>query len=150
MKTYLWKSMQNGLKSAHGNINWKIGEWVVEDSVKLCTNGLHASLNVIDAMSYVNAEVIAQVEVKGKSDVQNDKQCWTEMRIVKAYDWTKEDSVKLAIYAAELVIDIYEKEYPKDKRPREAIEAAKKWLKEPTEENRNAAAYAANTANAAT
>ena len=27
MKTYLWKSMCAGLKSAHGNKKWKIGKW---------------------------------------------------------------------------------------------------------------------------
>lgn len=50
------------------------------------------------------------------------------MRIVKAYKWTPQDSVKLAIYSAELVIDIFEKQYPDDKRPRLAIEAAKAYL----------------------
>jgi len=47
------------------------------------------------------------------------------MRVIKTYQWKKEDSVKLAIFAAEQVIEIYEKKYPNDKRPREAIEAAK-------------------------
>jgi len=32
------------------------------------------------------------------------------------------------VYAAEQVIDIYEKKYPNDKRPRNAIEAAKKCI----------------------
>ena len=68
------------------------------------------------------------------------------MRIVKAYHWKKEDSVALTIYSAELVIGIYEKKYPNDTRPRDATEAAKKWLAEPTEANRTRAANAANAA----
>ena len=145
---YLWKSMQAGLKSSNGDIEWKVGKWFKEDKINICCKGFHASENVVHAMGYVNCEILAKVEVRGKSIIQNDKQCWSEMKIVKTYDWKKEDSVSLAIYAAELVIDIYEKKYPSDKRPREAIEAAKKWLKEPTEKNRNAAdaAYAANAA----
>ena len=71
------------------------------------------------------------------------------MRIVKAYNWTKEDSVEFSIYVAELVIDIFEKKYPNDKRPREAIESAKNWLKNPTEENRQAAASASCSGSAA-
>jgi hypothetical protein len=109
----------------------------------MCESGYHASKNVIDAMSYVNAEVIAQVEIRGEHLEQDDKQCWSEMRIIKVWPWTKEDSVSLATYAAELAIGIFEERYPDDKRPRQAIDAAKKWLNDQTEENRQAAAWAA-------
>ena len=136
-----------GMKSAHGEIKWVKGKWQKHDgTVSLCDEGFHCSENVIDAMGFVNAEVIAKVEVRGKSDIKPDKQAWSEMRIVEVYEWEKEDSVKLAIYAAELVIDIYEKEYPKDDRPRKAIEAAKNWLKNPTAANANASYAAYNAA----
>src|SRR3990167_298298 len=68
------------------------------------------------------------------------------MKIVKAYKWTKKDSVAFAIYAAELVIKNYEKKYPNDKRPREAIEAAKKVLFHDTAKNRVAAGSAMSAA----
>ena len=148
-KKYLWKSMQEGLKSKYGNINWEIGKWFKESEVKACSKGFHGSVRAIDTMKYINCEILCKVEVRGKSDIEDDKQCWSEMQIVEAYKWEKEDSVELAIFAAEQVIDIFEKYDKKDKRPREAIEAAKKWLKNPTEKNRNAAAYAAYAANAA-
>ena len=57
--------------------------------------------------------------------------------------------VKYAIYAAECVIDIYEKKYPDDNRPRKAIEAAKKCIENPNEENKLAASYAAYASYAA-
>jgi hypothetical protein len=141
----LWKSMKVGPRSDSGNEGvWKIGEWrQCDGELVMCRSGYHASENIIDAMQYVNAEVIAQVEVRGQHLKQDDKQCWSEMRIIKVWPWTKEDSVSLAIYAPELVIDIFEKRYPDDKRPRVAIEAAKAWLDDPTEENRQAAAGAA-------
>jgi len=41
----------------------------------------------------------------------------------------KRDIVRFAIFCAEQVLPIFESEYPKDNRPRKAIEAAKKWLK---------------------
>ena len=141
--------MYAGFKSSNGDIKWEVGKWFKEKDIKMCERGFHASVNPIHAMGYVPCEILAKVEVRGESIIQNNKQCWSEMKIVKTYDWKKEDSVALAIYAAELVIDIYEKKCSNDKRPREAIEAAKKWLKEPTEENRIAAAHAADDAYAA-
>jgi hypothetical protein len=57
--------------------------------------------------------------------------------------------IQYAVYAAEQVIDIFENKYPDDKRPREAIEAAKRYLKNPTEGNKNAARVVAAAANAA-
>ena len=145
MKT-LWKSLPADLKP--NGFQFEIGKWFKnEGELKICESGFHCSEKIVDAMSYVNCEKLAEVEVRGKSIIEKDKQVWTEMRLKKVYDWTKKDSVKLAIYAAELVLDIFEKKYPKDERPRTAIDAAKKWLKEPTEENKvalaNAAAHAA-------
>ena len=87
----------------------------------------------MDAMSYVDMEILAKVEVAGKIIKANDKWTCEKMRVVEAYIWPKEESVKLAIFAAELVIDIYEKKYPNDDRPRKAIEAAKGWLENPSE-----------------
>jgi len=139
-KTYLWKSMKAGLKSNNGNIEWQMNKWQKhKGELKICSDGFHASERITNAMQYVNMEVLALVEVRGKSLKQNDKQCWSEMRIIKTWKWIKKDSVKLAIYAAELALPIFEKEYPKDKRSRQAIEAAKKVLKSDTKKNRDAA-----------
>jgi len=143
-----YKFLIEGLKSDSGYITWKIGKWKHEDSISLCNRGFHCSNKIIDALSYVQGEVLAVVECGGLTEKDSDgsKEVFQDMRIVKAYKWQKEDSVALAIYASELVIGIFEKEYPKDKRPREAIEAARKWLKNPTYKNAyaaNASAYAA-------
>ncbi len=58
----------------------------------------------------------------------------------------KKQSVQYAIFAAEQVIDIYEGKYPNDKRPRNAIEAAKAYLKNPSKKTK---AYAFAAADAA-
>ena len=61
-------------------------------------------------------------------------------------DFSHADKVRFAVYCAELVIDIYEK-YNSSKAPRRAIEAAKKWIESPTEENKKACkSYAAAAA----
>lgn len=63
----------------------------------------------------------------------------------------KVKSVKLACAFARRVTSIFENKYPNDLRPRQAIDAALNWVKNPIEENRNAAyaAYAYAYANAA-
>ena len=77
---------------------------------------------------------------------------------LKKYDWgnwlivrnmTYKQYVSYAVYAAEQVIDIYEKKHPGDKRPREAIEAAKACIKNPSAKNKAAAWAAAGAARAA-
>ena len=146
MKT-LYKAFKKDLKSNNGNIDWKIGKWIHhKGDLIMCQSGLHASKKVLDAMGYTNLEELALVEVKGKHLEREDKQCWEYMRIKKLYRWTKKDSVSLSIYAAELVIDIYEKKYPDDKRPRNAIEAAKAVLSDDNEKTRSAASAARSAA----
>jgi hypothetical protein len=54
--------------------------------------------------------------------------------------------VSYAVFAAELVLPVWEKQYPNDDRPRKAIEAAKKCIDNPSEENRAWAARAARDA----
>jgi len=136
----LWKSFRADFETNHGPFPAKVGEWAkLDGKIKCCKNGFHGSRKVIDAMRYVNCSIIALVEVQGESDHENDKSAHAEMRILKAYTWTHKDSAELACYAAEQVIRLFEKEYPDDDRPRAAIAAVKKWLKNPTEENRIAA-----------
>lgn len=139
----LYKFLRTGLKSDFGNHTWKIGEWYKEDDIDICERGFHASKTPLQALSYVPGEILAEVEVRGKSIIEDDKECWSEMRVVKAYNWEKKDSVALSIFAAEPFLKNFEKLYPDDKRPREAIEAARRVLEADTLENRSAARSAA-------
>ena len=64
---------------------------------------------------------------------------------------TKEQNQQIAIGVAEIVIDLYEKKYPENKAPREAIQAAKDYLNGTISigeltQKRNAAADAAYAA----
>ncbi len=142
----LWKflDLKDGkIVSHYDQSEWKIGEWRTEKPPTELCKGLNASKQPLDALCYVKGEVLASVEVKGEIIRDVDKWTCEQMRIVKAWKWTKKDSVALSIFSAELCIGIYEKQYPNDDRPRKAIEAAKKWLKNPTKENESAAESAA-------
>lgn len=54
--------------------------------------------------------------------------------------------VKLAIQCAKLVLPIFEYKHSNDPRPRKAIQAAENWIKDPSEENKQSVAVAANEA----
>ena len=72
---------------------------------------------------------------------KGNKYQWANWLIVRVM--TRQKYLAYSIFAAEQVLDIYEKKYPDNKKPREAIEAAKKVLENDTPENRKAAAAAA-------
>ena len=59
---------------------------------------------------------------------------------------TKKQCIKYAVYAAEIVLPIFEEKYPEDDRPRLAIESAKKCILDPSEENKKKASSAASAA----
>ena len=144
MKTIRYKFLREGLKSQSGGLPWKIGEWKKhKGQLSMCNSGLHCSKQPYDAFSYVQGEILAEVEVRGKHLADDNEECWEEMRMVKTWKWQKNDSVLFAIYAARLVLHIYEDKYPGDKRPREAIEAAEAYQKCPCEKHESAARSAA-------
>ncbi len=72
---------------------------------------------------------------------------WANWLIVRLMN--RKQKLQYSIFAAESVIDIYEKKHPNDKRPRKAIEAVKKVLKYDSKKNRTAAYAAADAAYAA-
>jgi len=53
------------------------------------------------------------------------------------------DKVRYAVYAAKQVLGLFEEEYPNDDRPRKAIKAVEKYIKNPTKKNKEAADAAA-------
>lgn len=66
---------------------------------------------------------------------------WTNWYLVRIL--TKAQKIQYAVFAAKSVLHIYQEKYPNDKRPENAIQAAEKYLKNPTGENERAAADAA-------
>lgn len=79
--------------------------------------------------------------------IAENKLDWANWLIVRLM--TYKQYVSYAIYSAEQVIHIYENKYPCDKRPRNAIKAAKKCIKSPTKKNKQAADTARAAADAA-
>ena len=71
-----------------------------------------------------------------------DQGHWDWFRWLAVRLMTHQQKVEWACYCAEQVLSIFEKKYPQDQRPRKAIEAAREWLKNPSEATRKAAAAA--------
>jgi len=66
---------------------------------------------------------------------------WANWTIVRCMEYKQ--YVSYSVYAAEQVLEIFEKKYTDDKRPRQAIDAAKKCINDPSKKNKSAAAAAA-------
>ena len=69
---------------------------------------------------------------------------WSSWLLVRLM--SHKQKVQYAVFAAEQVIEIYEKKYPKDDRPRKAIEAAKAFIKDPSDNKKKATNVAAANA----
>jgi hypothetical protein len=97
-----WKSLKyidGKIKSGNGDCTWKVGKWQKPiKGVDICNKGYHASKLIIDAMRYVDCEVIAEVEYKGEIVEQDDKLVAENIKIIRAWYWTKKDSMKASIY----------------------------------------------------
>ena len=128
------------MKSSRGNTTWKLGEWQKHrGKISICESGFHACQEPRDAFeNYIYGDRFFIVEARGKIKKGNNKFVASEMRLIKEVN-LKMVSVEWAIYCARAVLNIYEKKYPNNDRPRKAIEAAEEWFKNSTEENRVAA-----------
>ena len=82
-----------------------------------------------------------------RAAVSSNHFAWANWGIVRLMN--RKQKMAHAIFAAEQVLDIFEKKYPEDKRPRKAIDAARKCLEADTASNRKAAYAAAAAAYAA-
>ena len=111
-----------------------------------CIRGLnwHKNQKEKDVIKIIR-ELISDKD-KIKSEYNGDYFLWANWLISRIL--SKIDCVQYAVFAAENVLHIFEKEYPLDGRPRNAIEAAKNYIKNPNKKNANAddAAYAADAA----
>jgi hypothetical protein len=140
MKKLYWKTIPEDFTS-HGH-TWEVNKWFkVDGEIKCCENGFHCSPTIFDATAYVTPGWICRVEVRGDFDDGGDKLAFREMRIIKRVFVDEKMTRKIAIYAAELVLPIYEKEYPNDNRPRTAIETAKRYSQGKATEGELSAAW---------
>ena len=95
--------------------------------VECCESGLHASVGLIDALSHRCGAVLYRVECWGDVNTQSDKIAVRHRKCLAMADITPQLQL-FAVLCAESALPIFEKKYPKDKRPRECVETAKRYL----------------------
>lgn len=125
-----WHFLPSDRRLNHGDGRLAIaGETLsVEGPIRLCSFGLHACFNLLDAISYAPGTFVCRVEVWGDVRQWDDMCCGRHRKVL----WMADASARLrqfAIECAERVLHIFEFSYPNDPRPRIAIEAAKGFLR---------------------
>jgi len=142
-KQRFWKSLrmhEGRIVSDRDKSPWTVGEWrEVAAPVREC-EGLNCCESIIDAMRYVNMEVLAEVEIDGVRIDGDDKITVQRMRIIKAWRWTREDFISLTAFGLKLYLECLEKEGVLDKaHTKKEIETARAFIENPTYENMLAA-----------
>ena len=108
-------------------------------------NACDGGIKFVEEKGLIRMETVDFIEKL----IEFDKLPWANWLTVRVLD--KIDRVKYAVFAAEQVIDIFEKEYPDDDAPSKAIDAAKAYIDNPSyaaAEDAYAAAHAVCTCHA--
>ena len=117
------------------------------NELKACS----AAMDVYNKRPETDPVVIINLLIDGCDELDDKSERtrfeWANWLIVRLL--SRKDAVRYAVFASEQVIEIFEKIYPEDKRPRQAIDTTKAWLEDDTVETRNAASAAAASAAAA-
>jgi hypothetical protein len=125
----------------------EIGEGVEGDRMKITLEWLEKERACSSGVEWFKAQKKSEHDEVINSLVEENLFDWANWTIVRLM--THSQKIEYAIFAAEQVIDIFEKQYPDDKRPRNAITAAKKVCAHDTLETWDAARDAAGAAGAA-
>ena len=107
---------------------WKPGKWmpVIDGELIACRHGYHLC-RPTDLIYWLN-ESIFEAEFTGECVEEGDKLVVRKARLVrKIENWNEKTARLFACDCAEHVLPIFEKQYPDDKRPRHAIETARKF-----------------------
>jgi hypothetical protein len=147
-----YKWLKPDRTTTYQGVKWpkRVGVWTPDETPVMCVSGWHLATHEGIAEHARTGAVLWIAEGRGESVAAGDKVAFSSARLVSQVGTlTQIIAVQWAAECARRVLKHYEDRYPEDKRPREAIQAALKWAKDPTEANRNAAAYAAYAAYAA-
>ena len=104
---------------------WTVGETRrYRGKIKLCEFGYHSSPSPVTALEYASGPMLCLVEVSKPTQRDASKQVSTRRRLIKAVNVERELRL-LACRIAEDVLPLFERQFPNDKRPREAIACAR-------------------------
>jgi hypothetical protein len=103
------------------------GKWLpVVKNLEVCQAGYHCC-KASDLLDWIKDNAY-EVEIRGKKITSDNKICAEQMRFTKKV-MGEYDLRVFACDCADHVLHFFEDKYPNDKRPREAIEAGRKFAK---------------------
>jgi hypothetical protein len=154
MTQIYYKWLKPDRTTTYQGVKWpkRVGVWTPDAKPVFCQSGWHLATHQGIAEYARTGAVLWIAEGRGEFVAADDKVAFSSARLVSQVGTlTQIIAVQWAAECAKRVLRHYEDRYPEDKRPREAIQAALKWAKDPTEANRAAAnaAYVAAAAAAA-
>jgi hypothetical protein len=152
--TYYKVLAADGVSPQHGGSGkWfipkgkRIGKWMpaIKD-IQPYKRGYHF-VNIEQLPQWIGP-TLYEIEVRGQVIHEADKSVAEQARLVRKVETWNDKTLRLyAADCAERALGLYEKRYPKDDRPRKAIQAARDFANGLITKDDAAAAY--NTANAA-
>jgi len=123
-----FKFLTDKMTGGHTDFVWPIDEWVaVSGELKFCENGFHILAEKHYLPEWTQSQLF-EVELDHKAGIlkSDDKWCCRKVRLVKKIDTWNEKTKRLFVAdCAAHVLSRFEKLYPTDRRPRQAIEAAR-------------------------
>ena len=155
--TYYKVLAADGVSPQHGGSGkWfipkgkRVGKWMPAiKGIRPCARGYHF-VNIEQLPQWLGP-TLYEIEVRGQVIHQADKSVAEQARLVRKVEtWNDKNLRFYAADCAKRVLGLYEKQYPKDDRPRKAIQAARDFANGLiTEDAADAAANAAYAAYAA-
>jgi hypothetical protein len=155
--TYYKVLAADGISPQHGGSGkWfipkgkRMGKWMPAiKNIQLCARGYHF-VNIEQLPQWLGP-TLYEIEVRGQIIHEADKSVAEQARLIRKVKTWNDKTLRLyAADCAERVLGLYEKQYPKDDRPRKAIQATRDFANGLiTKDAAHAAAYAAYAANAA-
>ena len=149
MTQIYYKWLNPDRTTTYQGVKWpkRVGVWTPDVTPVMCVSGWHLATHQGIAEHARTGAVLWIAEGRGESVAAGDKVAFSSARLVSQVGTlTQIIAVQWAAECAKRVLRHYEDHHPEDKRPREAIQAALKWAKDPTEANRAAATAAATNA----
>jgi hypothetical protein len=116
------------LPTRNADGTWTPGEWMpeIEGELKPCRNGYHVV--TLEQLPNWIGERIFEVEVGKEILPDDDKSVVRTCRLTReCTGWDERTARLFACDCAEHVLCLYEAQYPDDRRPRKAIETARRY-----------------------